>query len=532
MKPRGKILLAFAAVLLLAGFWFLFDHHGEPRYGGHPVSYWFREYCYSQTEQPYQDDDEERAQIALATIGTNAVPFLLEQALGTNDDTPVWKLMRSFYDDNFPHSHHRPRFVSQGESRDAATELIYRIRPPADLVLPRLREALNQTNTPLYEQSIAILQAIASPTNDSVALAPIFARALHDPDGITMSEATASLGDLGSNGLVAVPDLIAMLQVLPATNRTREFMARVLGNFGTNASSALPELRDIFRGETNGRSRATFAAAICKIDALDTEAFTYLTNCITNRVDNRLRIYAVSRLEYVGPRAASAIPALLENLSATNSTERSLLLDTLNSIGASTNVVINRVRQNLSSTNDEIRADSAAFILRLDTADKEAQGALVSLITNQSRSEKQAIRDLGKAGPAAKASIPIVLAVLDGTNSACWPSVPDALTNLGAPVSLFLSKIEEKLQPTHHAEFDDPSEIEQLARAALWFDPGNRDVQLTLLRFHDLEILGDANPAIAEVKTRLHEALASDSYYEHHTASAVLKKIEANEKKK
>ncbi len=534
-QTRRFVLLAIAALTLLAVAWLVFGYHREPRYEGHPLSYWFREYCYGMTEQFDHDDDEGNAEKALITIGTNAVPYLLKLSLDTNADTSVWKMMRSFFDENFLHLQHRPRFVTQAESRDEAIELFGKIIPPAGLVLPALRDALHQTNTPLYEQGIAVLHAIASSTNDPVALAPIFARALHDPDEYTMSRATAGLEDVGSNGLVAIPDLITMLQVLPATNRTREYMARLLGDFGANASSALPELRDLFQGETNGRSRLTFATAICKIDPQDTEAFAYLTNSITNRVDYRLRIYAESRLGYVGPRAASAIPALLDDLGTTNSVERSLLLRSLNSIGASTNLVINRIRDNLFSTNDEIREDSAAFILRVDGADQDAQRALMSLITNQSRWEMRAINDLGKAGPAASAAIPIDLAVLDGTNSECWPSVPDALTNLGAPVSLFLSQLEEKIQSRHHAEFSDPSEIEQLAGTALKFDPGNRDVQLALLRFHDvgiLEILGNANPAIEEVKIRLHEALTSDDNREHHIASAALKKIEANEKKK
>ena len=536
MKLRGKILLAFAAAFLLAGLWFLFDHHGEPRYGGHPVSYWFREYCYSTTHQPYHDDDEEQAEKALTTIGTNAVPYLLTLALDTNADTPAWKAVQSFFNENFPDSQHRPRFVSQIESRDEAIALIRKIDPPAALVLPGVRANLSQTNAMGYWQGIAVFSAIASPTNDPDALAHIFAQALHSPDQDARNKAITGINRLNLNGIAAIPDLISVLQTTPATDSIRDEFAGMLGNFGTNARAALPELQTLFHEETNTGDRTMFAATIARIDPEDTEAFGYLTNSLTNHASEVQVSMAIWRLKYAGPRATNAISALLNDLSATNEVRWGLVMNTLKSIGATNGIVIDRVRESLRSTNDDIREEAARFLLHVDKNDQDAQGVLVDLITNQSESEGQAIFDLGEAGPAAKATIPVILSVLDGTNDECWPAVPDALTNMGAPVSLFLNRLEEKSRPEYSGELGIKSKIEFLAGTVLTLDPGNREAQLSLLRFKDrlaFEMLGRANPAIDEVKTRLRQLSKDDDHdIVRLIASGTLKRIEANEKKK
>lgn len=534
-KLRRRIAISALAIIVIAGIWSGFGYNREPRHEGRPVSYWFREYCYSETEQPFHDDDEEKAEKAVTAMGTNAVRFLLAMALDTNEDTPVRKITKAFFDENFPHSRHRPRYVSQEDSRSKATELIGEIAPPAGLVLPSLRDTLSQTNTSGYSQAISVLTFIANPTNGSETLAPIFARALHGPDMNTMADACIGLNKLGTINPVAIPDLVSMLSAMPATNRLRDIYTELLGRYGTNAHTALPVLQVLFHGESNMRNRVVFAAAICKISLQDVEAFTYLTNSLTNRDDYTLRGLAETGLAYIGPRAASAIPALLDDLNTTNAVERSRLVEALNDIGASNDIVSNRVRESLQSTNDQIRETAAEFMLEKNKSDEDALGALMTLITEQSEYKRQAIIALGQDGLAAKGAIPIVLGVLDGTNSDCWPLVPSALTRMGAPDSLFLGKIEEKLKPEHHAEFSDPSEIEDLAGAALEFNPGNRDTQLILLRFHNkraLRMLGYANPAMAEIKARLHEAMNDNDVSIRGTASRALKQIEANEKGK
>ena len=534
-KQKRFVLSALAAILV-AGVWFIYGYNREPRYEGHPVSYWFREYCFSDTEQPYHDDDEEKAQKAVTTIGTNAVPYLLTIALDTNEDKPVWKAMQAFFDNNFHDSRHRPRFVSQQESRNTAIELIGMIEPPTGLVLPRLHDALRRTNTPGYSQAIFVLSAVANPTNDASMLAPIFAKAIHNPD--TMNSAISGLYDVGTNGLVAIPDLITLLQIA-VTNIVQDKCADLLGRYGSNSSPALPKLRDLFHNASGARERAIFAAAIFNLDLWDTEALEYLTNSLTNRDDEEQRRWAVARLAYLGPRATSAIPALLNALNTTNHKEWGGLMFALKTDGASNDVVLNRARDSLHSADDQIRVMAAGYLLAQDKSDKDALRTLTSLITNRSIAEEQAIIALGEAGPAAKTALPVLLGVLDGTNSQYWLTVPNALTNMGAPVSLFLDKLEEKLKPEHRREFSDPSDIEQLGGVALELDPGNREIQLLLLRYHDnravaLNMLGHANPAIPEVKDWLHEELNdedSDSY-PRHAASDALKQIEANEKKK
>jgi hypothetical protein len=164
---------------------------------------------------------------------------------------------------------------------------------------------------------------------------------------------------------------------------------------------------------------------------------------------------------------------------------------------------------------------------------------LIEVVNSQARNyAPAAIESLGRAGLVARTAIPSILAALDGTNSSCWLKVPSALTSMGVPPASFLKKLEEKLEPEHASEFAFPASPEELARIVLTLDPASVAAQRALVFSpqipdaspDDLEALGNADPAIPEVKAALRKALNSGSFQVHKAASESLKKIEAREK--
>jgi len=52
----------------------------EPKYDGKPVSYWFKEYCLSGQFGQWNPIRNNLATASLKEFGTNAVPYLVQQA--------------------------------------------------------------------------------------------------------------------------------------------------------------------------------------------------------------------------------------------------------------------------------------------------------------------------------------------------------------------------------------------------------------------------------------------------------------------
>src|SRR5438067_1458625 len=102
MRNRLRIILMAVGVLVLAilGRHFYTQAH-EPKYAGKPVSYWFGQYCRSGSQGGRFDSELNReAGEALNGLGTNAIPYLLEQAFSTKEDSAMRKsihrVMRMF----------------------------------------------------------------------------------------------------------------------------------------------------------------------------------------------------------------------------------------------------------------------------------------------------------------------------------------------------------------------------------------------------------------------------------------------------
>ncbi len=77
-----------AAVLIGVG-WLFFGHNDEPTYEGKPVSYWFKEYYSPPRYAEPDSDNHQDALNALHAMGSNALPYLVQVAFSTNEDSAV-----------------------------------------------------------------------------------------------------------------------------------------------------------------------------------------------------------------------------------------------------------------------------------------------------------------------------------------------------------------------------------------------------------------------------------------------------------
>ncbi len=405
MKRRRKIAFAVAALALIASVWLMLDHAGGPKYQGKSLDVWFREYCLSSFYVRYDDDLHEEAAKALQQIGTNAVPYLVNQAFNTSTDSAA---MTNFYRflDAMPRSWGMPAPVSSDVRRGEAAFAFKEVKAPANLLLPFMEEHLKSTNIFERRQALFILGTAGDGAGQVV---PDLIAALKDPG--QMAIAMQSLGWIGPPASNAVPALIDFLKPPQSATAPPVFVADVLGRIGGNAAPAIPLINEMFDKETNWELRCRLAAASFRIDSNQTEAFAFLTNGLMTHQPVGDRWRAAHYLGDIGPNAKAAAPALLQSLDdATNGLLFRQSSVALKALGISPATIVSRMKAQLDSPgNDETtRVNVAARMLEVDPSDHDAQMALLELIRKNSGFASFAADTLGRAGPAAKDAVPVL----------------------------------------------------------------------------------------------------------------------------
>src|SRR5579863_2526556 len=239
---RRRMLILVAAILLAAGAWLLFAHSGEPRYEGKTVSYWFQEYCYSVAGPRTDDADEGSALPALKALGTNAVPFLVQEALDTNEDSALKSKIEDLadkYRDSLP----MPRIPSHEARRYASLDALDEIDAPPELLLAELQDALNGSSPDQQFRAVLIL---AHAKQQSPASVPGFIRALKFSSRDARDEAAYGLGKLRERG-----------------------------------GGAIPELQAAFDREGDAGVQIEICAALCEMDPGQTNSLSFLTNLLS-----------------------------------------------------------------------------------------------------------------------------------------------------------------------------------------------------------------------------------------------------------
>ena len=552
MKRRRKIGFAVVALALIVGCWLWFGPSNEPKYEGLPVSYWFKEYC-RRPSNHLEMEDLWRAQEAVQKMGTNAFPYLVGEALNTNQDS-AFKV--NYYEllGKLPGSWGMPQLVSRDDIRSSAVNAIANIGFSAKNILPLLTKALQETNTLQYKQAISILRYVD--TKDAETLVPYFAMALHDADPDVQFNSLWVLYFLGPVAKAAVPDLIEFLGSPQNTNNVLNTVA-VLGNIRGAAAPSIPYLKDMFDKETDWWLRSVIACSLCQIDRQQNEALKFLADSLKQKSvpkpsvpispftypsiethfydgDSDHLSFAAIQLGLIGSNALPAVPALIEALKDTDAgNELPVIATALKNIGAPADSFLPILKQKLASKDDWIRFGAAAKIIAIVPSDPEAQSILISLIRNRSKLEANALYQLGRSGTNALAdTVPALLTVFDESASANWLLAAGASTNIHAPQGLILSKLKEKLKS--------PDDSVRLftSRVILDIDPANQDAIANLAglvkqKSSQMEsaivALAAAGPAAKEAIPALKEALQDKDKDIRIRARSALRKIQSKD---
>src|SRR5262249_50117926 len=131
MKRRRLMLLLAVAVLGVVGWWFWFTWNSGPKYAGKSLNYWFRQYCRTYNGS---GNGQEESREAIEKMGSNAIPFLVKEALSTSQDSFA---RVAYYEmlSRLPESWQMPQFVSRDYIRMRAAEAVRDLKPSAAQLL-------------------------------------------------------------------------------------------------------------------------------------------------------------------------------------------------------------------------------------------------------------------------------------------------------------------------------------------------------------------------------------------------------------
>jgi hypothetical protein len=323
----------------------------EPEYHGHTVSYWFKDYCRSCEWRKFDAGRLADSQEALIKLGTNAVPYLLQQAFDTNQDSAALTNLIRFIN-SLPRSWPVYAPVSQETMRGTAPNLLYRIRPPADQVLPFLEQQFRLTsssNNFAHRQAIMVMGYIGDGADRAV---PLLVEALNDPDPLSQLFAQQSLEEIAPQ-----------------------------------AGAAVPVLEQKLASEPNPSRRLWTAAVLFRIEKRP-EDLQVLTDSLDASRPSPERDAAAFQIRRIGPDARAAGPALIAALPTNDANLDQTIIRALQLIGVPTGDYLARLKAQLKSDDPQERIQAARTVTCAVPNDPDAL-AILATAGNAARAQNR-----------------------------------------------------------------------------------------------------------------------------------------------
>lgn len=407
MKEPLRTLGGVLAVALLGWLAYAWLDPSEPRYQGRRLSEWFKQY-YRSGQFSRRADDVKRAEATAAfrALGTNAVPFLLDECFAERRDPGFTNLLKALA--TLPKPFQFPPFVSAAYINEEAAEAIGIVRPPASVLLPRLTNALASANDRRRRMALYLLGYVGEGGETVV---PILAAKLRSQAIAERGLAAQSLDRLGKAAKPALPTLIEIAGDTASSRGCIFSVCRALGNLGADATTAIPVLKKRWGAETNWSTRVQLAAAMCRIDERETEV---LHSIIEQIKDASHRQSAIRALGDIGRNAKAAAPALGEVMTVADVTIWNQAAWALSRIGE-TNVALARLLEKAESGDLTAQFNAASMILRIQPTNAIAQSNLLSLAQDSFWGDV-ALNKLAELGSAAKPMVPALRELTAGTN--------------------------------------------------------------------------------------------------------------------
>jgi hypothetical protein len=202
-----------------------------------------------------------RARTAFVELGTNAIPFLVREALTLRKENPFRTRLHSFSLE-MPEWAGRGAFLPYSHCVDTAVELLRALSPPAEIVIPLLEPSLAGADRFTRLQSLQVLGSLGK--GGEVAVPLLLPWATQTEDGHAQTLAWQSIRLLGNRGSNALPALLERAARDPVWFRRDSRWPDWLAGLGPQALSAVPLLENSL-DQTNDMARARSALALLRL---------------------------------------------------------------------------------------------------------------------------------------------------------------------------------------------------------------------------------------------------------------------------
>jgi len=242
-RLRCTVSLGFSAFLMLR------SYGGEPTYAGKTLTEWF---IVCRTAEP-RSPDSEQATFALRSIGTNAIPYLLDWSASEDAKLRHYSSI-GFWALGPTAAPAIPTLAKRlvGTNEQSAALAAWSLNAIGEPALPTLLNAI--TNRTFSIRTYAIQDIELSPK--AQAIIPSLLRDLDSPSAYYRWRAAQGLGSIRLEGYSVVPKLAKMLQDNDKAVRFSSLQA--LARFGSFATPAVPAVSKLLTAEDEStRMQAT-----------------------------------------------------------------------------------------------------------------------------------------------------------------------------------------------------------------------------------------------------------------------------------
>ena len=343
--PKNRVVILGCLALAIVGAlaWAIArQRQPEPVSGGKTLSTWLDDLAANK---------QEGCRDAIASIGVEAVPFILRKL--DRDDSPVLNKYRALWPTlpGFVKKHLSEPKSLQFTAANAATALQW-CGPKA---VPLLEKRLKDPNPAVREAAVEALNWMVRGSLSARERVSLFLPLVNDSDPAVRQNATMALMGLGPAASNAVPALIANLQSNEAGRHTtvnerwfvRANTASVLADIGSPAAAAVPALSNLLAvGDSYQRVNA--ATAICKIKWSES-AWASLTNMLSDP-DKEARLVAAQNIWQISSNESLTLPFLLRELPSADTFGKSRIVRQLNDMGPRAGAAVPALVNELTNT--------------------------------------------------------------------------------------------------------------------------------------------------------------------------------------